>query len=253
MSKIKTSARALPAKPNLENLKKQARSLLKAVQAGKASAASRASQLHPRFARSKRFDAEQFSLSGAKLVLAREYGFESWPKLREHVTRSASVHEAAVNAESALGQLLYSRLVLFARRIDWLSTAELRRLLQAADIDGLSSLGLSLLDANTKAELGKESTQSEKLRGLCDALDALAKEGRPVPLGESESARENLDDTACLVVLHASRHPHLLGRRYDLDAESTRIGRGDSNRIVFHDHSVSREHARIERRGSEFV
>ncbi|HEX3772924.1 MAG TPA: FHA domain-containing protein [Polyangiaceae bacterium] len=259
MTKIKTSARALPAKPNLEHLKKQARALHKAVRRGDASAEARAARLHPQLARAERFDAEQFSLSDAQLVLAREYGFESWPKLGEHVARSVPARDAvasaesAESAESALAEPLFARLALFARQIDWLSMAELRRLRAASDVDGLVLLGLSLLNARQKEELAQIAAPAEKLRALCDALDALAKEGRPLPLGASEPRREHVEDTPCLVVLHAARHPHLLGRRYALAANRTSIGRHDSNQIVFHDHSVSREHARIERRGADFV
>ncbi len=53
---------------------------------------------------------------------------------------------------------------------------------------------------------------------------------------------------SCLVVLHAPEHTEL-GRRYALDKDVTTIGRGRDNDIVLPSDCVSRQHARIERRG----
>ena len=53
---------------------------------------------------------------------------------------------------------------------------------------------------------------------------------------------------SCLVVLHAPVHTEL-GRRYSLDKDVTTIGRGRDNDIVLVSDCVSRQHARIERRG----
>ncbi len=78
--------RALPASPNLEQQKKQARELLQSFQAGEESALRRAREAHPRFAERR----AEFALSDAQLVLAREYGFASWPRLKaciESITR----------------------------------------------------------------------------------------------------------------------------------------------------------------------
>jgi diguanylate cyclase (GGDEF)-like protein len=54
-------------------------------------------------------------------------------------------------------------------------------------------------------------------------------------------------------VLYAFRHPHLLGQRYPLTEEVTRIGRGSNNHIMLHSDTISREHARLERDGGKFV
>ena len=56
-------SRELPAQPNLEYLKKEAKELLDARR-----------PRHP-----------EWKLADAQHALAREYGFESWPKLRVHV------------------------------------------------------------------------------------------------------------------------------------------------------------------------
>lgn len=61
---------------NLQNLKKQAKTLLCAYQAGDASARDDF-LCHPRSV-----DVENVQLSDAQLVLARLYGFDSWPNLQ---------------------------------------------------------------------------------------------------------------------------------------------------------------------------
>ena len=81
---------SLPARPSLEQLRKRAKELLRAARAGDASAAAR---LRAHLARK----AESPSLADAQLVVAREHGFESWPKLKRHVeaiTRPADFDEA---------------------------------------------------------------------------------------------------------------------------------------------------------------
>jgi hypothetical protein len=71
--------RALPDKPSLAQLKKQAKELLKAYRAGEVAAVAEIE----RFEREP--DAAEFALAGAQRVLARSYGFASWAKLKEHV------------------------------------------------------------------------------------------------------------------------------------------------------------------------
>lgn len=89
--------RELPAQPNLEQLRIQAKELLKAHQSHDAEAIRRIQESHPRFAGaspSKIRDAK-LRLSDAQLVIAREFGFESWPKLKAHIERRSleDVHE----------------------------------------------------------------------------------------------------------------------------------------------------------------
>lgn len=83
--------KSLPSNPSLEHLKYQARDLLNYFAQGNAEAVARTREFHPRFARMS--DAEirvsKFSLADAQLVIAREYGFPSWPKLKRHLEVSA--------------------------------------------------------------------------------------------------------------------------------------------------------------------
>jgi ankyrin repeat protein len=77
----------LPDRPDLDQLKNQAKDLLKGHKAGDPEAFRRIQANHPRLAGSSahQVQAFRFTLSGAQLVIAREYGFSSWPKLKAHV------------------------------------------------------------------------------------------------------------------------------------------------------------------------
>ncbi len=80
-------SKSLPARPDLEQLRKQAKDLLKSFQSGHPDALRRLRENHPDH--SAKVESElrttAVSLSDAQLVLAREHGFASWPKLKEHV------------------------------------------------------------------------------------------------------------------------------------------------------------------------
>lgn len=72
-------SRELPAKPNLEHLKKQAKVLLSQSQQGDAAAIERFRSL------ASFSTPASLKLADAQHVIARDYGFASWPKLKEHV------------------------------------------------------------------------------------------------------------------------------------------------------------------------
>lgn len=80
-------SKALPPNPNLEFDKKQAKALLKAYRAGDAAAAERVQAFHPRLENvpETSIPADEFKLSDAQLIIAREYGFSSWPRLKHEI------------------------------------------------------------------------------------------------------------------------------------------------------------------------
>jgi ankyrin repeat protein len=81
--------RRLPPNPNLEHLKYQAKDLLKERAAHSAGVAQRVREFHPRFREAtdaEIFDA-RFSLSDAQFAIAREYGFASWARLKQHIEK----------------------------------------------------------------------------------------------------------------------------------------------------------------------
>jgi len=77
--------RILPAHPNLEQYKKQAKELRGSVAAGTPAALERIRQHHPRFRHAASDSLRALSLADAQLVLAREHGYESWPEFAKHI------------------------------------------------------------------------------------------------------------------------------------------------------------------------
>ena len=73
--------RSLPHRPSLEHLRNEARELQRGLREGEASSLALAREFHPRFVER----AESFGLSDAQLIVARSYGYASWPKLKAYV------------------------------------------------------------------------------------------------------------------------------------------------------------------------
>ena len=83
----------LPARPSLEQYKKQAKELLKAYRSADVETIRRVKRNHPRFEKLAEhshalplgLDISKFALADAQLVIAREHGFESWPKFAKRI------------------------------------------------------------------------------------------------------------------------------------------------------------------------
>jgi hypothetical protein len=111
-------AKQLPARPSLEQYKKQAKDLVKlfrVLQSRKSSDSEeihsevipsdvirsetiqRIKTYHPRFSdlSHDEIPRTKFTLADAQFVIAREHGFESWPKCAKHVEALASASFAA--------------------------------------------------------------------------------------------------------------------------------------------------------------
>ncbi|MCC7053188.1 MAG: hypothetical protein IT355_07950 [Gemmatimonadaceae bacterium] len=87
--------RSLPPQPSLEFEKKQARRLLRQLQAGDPQALARAQARHPSFPAGT---PDRATLSEAQLIIAREYGFSSWPRF----SRYLSTLERGISANRSL-------------------------------------------------------------------------------------------------------------------------------------------------------
>src|SRR5580698_9255389 len=107
------STRRLPAHPNLGQLRKQAKDLRKEFRAGDAATIAEIKQFeyNP--------DPSRFALSDAQRVLARAYGYESWPRLKAFVD-GVNIRELA----DAVGAGDIARVrVLLARRPELINVA----------------------------------------------------------------------------------------------------------------------------------
>lgn len=112
-------AKVLPSNPNLEYEKKQAKALLKAYRVGDPVAVERVHASHPRLQNipEKSIPPDQLKLSDAQLVIAREYGFSSWPQLKNQI--------------ETLREGLNETFRQFARAVQEGNTARVRELLEA--------------------------------------------------------------------------------------------------------------------------
>jgi ankyrin repeat protein len=98
--------RRLPKQPSLEQLRKQAKDLLSQYRGGDPSAVAEVQQFE------RRPDPATFALNDAQRVLARAYGYESWPKLKAFVD-GANVAKLADAVRA--GDAAQVRILLHAR------------------------------------------------------------------------------------------------------------------------------------------
>src|SRR5258708_1391520 len=136
------TSQQLPERPNLEQLKKQAKSLLHAAQAKETAALSRFQAL-PAFA-NKSSDAMptlSLALHDAQSVIAREHGFPSWTALREHVEERSLSFDAAVEEflRCATGEAPGRALRLLALH-PGIAQASLHTALVLGDVDSVGGL-----------------------------------------------------------------------------------------------------------------
>jgi Ankyrin repeat len=68
--------RHFPVRPNLDQLRHQAKDLLRAIRNGDPNAIAELEQFHP-----EKIDPASAQLAGAQLILARSYGAPSWPRM----------------------------------------------------------------------------------------------------------------------------------------------------------------------------
>lgn len=74
---------SLPERPDLDQLRRQAKELRDTARSGDPVAVDRLARHHPSAHRA------ELSLAAAQLVIARELGFSSWPKLKAAVDATA--------------------------------------------------------------------------------------------------------------------------------------------------------------------
>lgn len=109
-------AKQLPARPNLEQFRKQAKELLK----GRRSSDSiqRIKNFHPRLRELTEAQLEAFSLADAQWVIAREHAFESWPKFIEHIRATARSDSPVSQFELAADAIVTGDLPALSRLLE---------------------------------------------------------------------------------------------------------------------------------------
>ena len=102
-----SSQSLLPPRPNLEQLRKQAKSLLKAHKAGDAGTIPRLRRGIPHLAGasdSEILDA-RFSLLDAQLVIAREQGYRNWQELEAAIQEATGPRAGEASITLAIGDI----------------------------------------------------------------------------------------------------------------------------------------------------
>ena len=107
----KLPTRRMRQHPDLKQLKRQARELLRGFTGGEAGAVADVNA-HYRAA-----DASKFALHDAQLVIARSYGFDSWTKLKAYVDGVTVKRLAeAIRAGGVPAEKMYEELVELMER-----------------------------------------------------------------------------------------------------------------------------------------
>ncbi len=97
--------KSLPESPNLEQLKNQAKTLLTSLRSFNTDAIQLLKEFHPEFssAFTQTIQSASLTLSDAQLIVAREYGYASWPRLKKYI-ESIPLHgkfKAAIDSNDA--------------------------------------------------------------------------------------------------------------------------------------------------------
>jgi hypothetical protein len=114
-----------PPRPNLENLRKRAKGLLRAVRAGDAAALTRTRAAHPRAERA--LAGRAFTLADAQLVVAREWSFPSWSDLVAHLAlppESRDLHDLDLLLRGVRGSGSATLLEQLQREVEVLREAQ---------------------------------------------------------------------------------------------------------------------------------
>jgi hypothetical protein len=215
-------AKELPAHPNLEQYKKQAKELAKALHAGEDDAIRRLKAHHLQ-ARTIS-DLSQITLSDAQFVLAREYGFESWPKFSRHIQARAhenspiSQFEAAVDAGvngnlPLLKELLRENPGLIRERSTRVHQATLLHYVSANGVEDYRQksppnaveIARLLLEAGAKVD-----ARAEMYGERCTTMTLLVSSAHPAKAGVQCGLIEVLLDFGAAIDDHSKWGPPLL-------------------------------------------
>ena len=206
-----------PPNSSLEHLKSQAKQLLKAHEEGSLDALQRIRSFFPNVARRLQAHIEKsdatdteiqdaaFGLQDAQLVIAREYGFASWTRLKEEVLYQEQGAESTP-AKDLLFQILCTVDLTQAdiQRVDELLTAD-PSLVSARDEDGRTPI--QVLASRKIIDFGKEQW-SNPIRQLYQLLK--------VHRAETDTVAAILMDDREQVQADIRNNPQVLKQRFDI-------------------------------------
>ena len=169
------NAKELPVRPSLEQYKKQAKDLVKVFKAlqartsGDSDAIQRIKKHHPRLGQLPETGIRnaRSALADAQLVIAREHGFESWPKFARHIE--------AVTRERTVASLDDPRAAFIEAACVPRDSGHASGTLELAEAILAAHPGVASSDVHTAAILGDEAGVRRFL--ALDRRNATAKSG----------------------------------------------------------------------------
>ena len=238
----------LPSNPSLENLRKQAKSLHKAVRSNDPDALVRLGEFHPRPGEVL----NHFRLSDAQLIVARSYNFMSWARLKNYV-ETVERHSfmpphprAVLDAESITDRFI--RLACLDYLADHVSRREKARELFAADPSIANEniyTAATVGEAATVRTLLSQNPELARLRGGPHKWEPLlyATYSRL----NSESAHHSTLEVAKLLLEHGAdpNAGFLWDGHYVFTALTGAFGEGESGPVHQPEHQYCYELARL--------
>ena len=172
--------KSIPARPNLEQYRKQAKELVKARARLHPEALERIHRHHPKLRElgEAELRAAAFTLSDAQLVLAREHAFKTWPEFMRHLSSTqppgpdryvTHIHAEGIRLEAEIaGWRDASALVLLVQASGSRSRASTRFMANELNRAGLCTVVADLLT-------DEEELQDAEAEVLCYDLRLLAR------------------------------------------------------------------------------
>ena len=201
-------AKQLPARPNLEQFRKQARNLLN--RRTTSGAILRIRKFHPRFKELTEAQLETFSLADAQCVIAREYCFESWPKFIKHIEETARANSPVTQFESAANAIVTGDLPALNRLL-----AENPELVRARSTRAHGAPLIHYVTAN-----GIEDFRQKTPKNIVEITRALLRAGAEV----DATTREYGSASTALGLAATSYHPAAAGVQLQLLEELLKAG-----------------------------
>jgi ankyrin repeat protein len=196
VTRVSRPTRALPEHPDLDQLRRQAKELLVGFLAGHPDATA---EVHVHF---RNATATAFALHDAQLVIARAYGFASWPSLKAHVdglTAKHLIEAARTNDPATVAAILKVRPDLINMQSAY---ADERRALHYAVINRTPDMVQLLMRHGANARLGvhphRDATTPWTLareRGFQEIVAIIEHEEQTRPVTAAPSAAASTPDT----------------------------------------------------------
>lgn len=204
-----------PAAPfNLDWHRKQAKSVLKAIRKAEPDALARLAAKHPHFPNPDRIVPDLVRLHHVQLVIAREVGFESWPRLRHYAGLVSGQYRLTPCQRK---RDYYETNVVSLRRMVEMGDRRAREIVRAVHPD-FARMTLDEINAETVTDaIARQAVAlqhgSEDWPSFLERIEALPAKPNPddEPMRATFEAMEAGDFGAFAALIKA--HPHLVHAR----------------------------------------